>query len=147
MAVYLALDTAPAPQKTETLRAHIDRTHRGALTLNLELVTTPEGRERGLMNRTSLQPYDGMAFFFPRVAPQYFWMKNTLIPLDILFIDQNRRIVTIARGEPFSEARLGSNGPIETVIELDAGRAAKDGIAVGDVVHYETKVPPSQLAR
>jgi len=121
--------------------------------LRLEIAATPETREYGLMNRKNLVPCDGMAFFFPAIsqeplafANQKFWMKNTLIPLDILFLDANHTIIYIAHAKPLSLEPVGPNAPVATAIEIAGGRAKKDGINVGDKVTYELQTTPWQLA-
>jgi uncharacterized membrane protein (UPF0127 family) len=124
--------------------------------LKLETATTPEQRARGLMHRTRIGPCDGMAFFFPAqpdssghgFKPQQFWMKNTHIPLDIIFISPERRIVEIVQGTPLQEAPVGAgNIPILSVIEIDAGRAARETITVGDFVTYDVSKPIETLGR
>lgn len=121
-------------------------THEKTIDIALELAATEPERELGLMNRKALKPYDGMAFFFPNTAPRKFWMKNTLIPLDMLFVDEAGSIVYIVTGKPLSEEPVGPRGPVATVIELDGGRAAKSGIAVGDKVIYDIDSRPSAMA-
>lgn len=113
----------------------------------LEMAITPEIRERGLMHRTTLAPYDGMVFFFPKPAPYQFWMKNTLIPLDMLFVDEASTVVYIATAKPLSLEMVGPEVAVDTVIELAAGRAAREGIKLGDKVRYATKTHPRTLAR
>ena len=115
--------------------------------LKLEMALTPETRARGLMQRKTLKPNDGMVFFFPIAAPYKFWMKDTLIPLDMLFVDEAGVIVYIATAKPLSLKLVGPTTPIDTVIELEAGRAAHEGIAVGDKVTYAVKKHPRHLAR
>src|SRR5919198_2832486 len=66
----------------------------------VEVADTPETWEHGLMERASLAPNAGMLFIFPDVAPRTFWMMNTLIPLDMLFIDADRRIINIQENAP-----------------------------------------------
>lgn len=116
------------------------------VTYRLETAMTPDTRELGLMNRNQIGACDGMAFFFPKTAPQKFWMKNTHIPLDILFVDEQGKIIHIAHGAPESIEPLGPDKPIATVIEIEAGRAASDHITVGDDVSYE-KTPADLLVR
>ena len=127
------------------LTAHI-ATRASTLDLSLELAATSAEREMGLMHRTKLTPYDGMAFFFPETRPEKFWMKDTLIPLDILFVDEAGSIVYIVTGKPLSEEPVGPTGPVATVIELAGGRAARNGIAVGDKVTYDIDSRPSAMA-
>lgn len=127
-----------------TLPVTIHTVH-GPKHLTLEIAATEPARQQGLMHRKTLAPSDGMIFLFPAPAPQSFWMKNTPLPLDILYVNPAGRIVSIARGEPFSTAPLPSDGPVNSVIELDAGRAKRDAISIGDEVDYA--LPPSVTIR
>jgi len=143
-----------APAKVNCLKTHIlkksarDTNSIGDAdikrTLHLEVASDPETREHGLMERKTLAPCDGMAFFFPALnttpetfAPQKFWMKNTLIPLDILFLDANHTIIHIATAKPLSLKSIGPDAPVATAIEIAGGRAMKDNIKIGDRVFYE----------
>jgi uncharacterized membrane protein (UPF0127 family) len=109
----------------------------GTLSFEVELAITPEQRRQGLMFRERLDAGHGMLFDFGRSAPVTMWMRNTFIPLDMLFIDADGRIARIAADtEPLSDAVIGSGGPVRAVLELPAGTSAEHGIAVGDrVVH------------
>ncbi|MBY0277009.1 DUF192 domain-containing protein [Candidatus Binatia bacterium] len=105
------------------------------LPVAVELAVTPDARQLGLMYRDELAPGQGMLFIFPEAAPQAFWMKNTKIPLDILFIDDTERIVRLhAQTTPFSEASLPSDAPVRFVLEVPGGFCAAHGIAEGDTV-------------
>lgn len=103
----------------------------------VELATTPEQRMQGLMFREALAPDAGMLFVYAGERPVGMWMKNTLIPLDMLFIDGAGRIVNIAeRTVPGSLETIPSAGPVKGVLELNGGTAARLGIMPGDrVVH------------
>ena len=109
----------------------------GTLTFEVELAVSPEQRSQGLMFRERLDADQGMLFDFGRTAPVTMWMRNTFIPLDMLFIAADGRIARIvADTEPLSDAVIGSGGPVRAVLELPAGTSAERGIAVGDrVVH------------
>lgn len=101
----------------------------------VELANTPEQRERGLMYRKNLAPNAGMLFDFEESQVVAFWMRNTLIPLDMLFIDSVGRIVRIAeRTVPLSETPISSGESVRAVLELNGGTAARLRIKVGDVV-------------
>lgn len=113
------------------------RTKTGPVRLHVELATTPKEREIGLMNRTSIGEQDGMLFLFAHPAEQSFWMKNTHIPLDILFIDAKGTISHIVpNATPESLEPLPSGGPIVAALEISGGRAAKTGMHVGDRITY-----------
>jgi uncharacterized membrane protein (UPF0127 family) len=109
----------------------------GAHHFQVEVARSAEERAIGLMFRTELAPDKGMLFDFGRVAPVIMWMKNTLIALDMLFIDDDGTVVRIAENtEPFSEAHIPSGAPVRAVLELVAGSAAILGLAAGDRVRH-----------
>jgi uncharacterized protein len=103
---------------------------------SVEFATDDASRERGLMMRTTLAPDHGMLFAFSYQAPQAFWMKNTLIPLDILYFDTDRRLVSTQLNVPPCKADpcpvYPSNAPARYVLELSAGTANRIGVQVGD---------------
>ena len=103
--------------------------------VEVELATTPDARQLGLMYREHLAPGTGMLFIFPQAAPQSFWMRNTKIPLDILYIDDASKIVRLhARTTPYSEASLPSGAAVRFVLEVPGGFCAEHGIREGDTV-------------
>lgn len=103
----------------------------------VEIADTEETRNHGLMFRKSLAPDKGMLFDFKTPREAAFWMRNTLIPLDIIFITQDGRILTIARNAvPHSEVPIPSGGAIRGVLELAGGRTAQLGIYPGDRVKH-----------
>ena len=100
-----------------------------------EVVDNEATRECGLMFRKSLAPNVGMLFDFRTPQPVSFWMKNTLIPLDMLFIDQSGKIVNIYRqARPQSLDEIPSDGPVLGVLEIGGGRALDLDIEPGDKV-------------
>jgi uncharacterized membrane protein (UPF0127 family) len=112
-------------------------TREGKINFTVEVATTEEQHENGLMFRKNLPQDHGMIFIFTPVKQVNFWMKNTLIPLDMLFVD-NQGIVTqiAANAEPESTALISSTSEVRAVIELAGGTAAQDHIAKGDKVIY-----------
>jgi uncharacterized protein len=109
----------------------------GSHTFNVELAITPEEQSLGLMHRTSMAGDAGMLFVFAEPRRANFWMKNTLISLDLIFIDQLGRIHHISSDAvPRSLDRIGSQGPVVGVLEINGGLAAELGLAVGDQVHH-----------
>jgi len=103
----------------------------------VELASTPEEQAKGLMYRRQLPEGQGMLFDFHREQPTSFWMKNTYIPLDMIFIRGDGRILRIAENTvPLSEALVPSGGPVRAVLEVNAGTAKKLGIAPGDRVGH-----------
>lgn len=83
-----------------------------------------------------------MLFVFPDSTERGFWMKNTYIPLDILYLDSDRRIISIKQMQPHDLSTTSSDGPAMFAIELNAGRAEELGLAVGQIVN----IPPQALS-
>ena len=103
----------------------------------IELATTPEQKAQGLMFRRQLAPDAGMLFDFGQPIMATMWMKNTLIPLDMLFVGQDGRVVNIReRAVPESLDTIAAAAPVRAVIELNGGTAARLGIRPGDRVVY-----------
>jgi uncharacterized membrane protein (UPF0127 family) len=110
-------------------------TRHGLRHFTVEIADTAETRERGLMFRKHLAGREGMLFDFKTPQPVAFWMKNTLIPLDMLFIAPDGRVVSIARqATPMSETPIPSGGEVLGVLEIRGGRAAEIGVQPGDRV-------------
>ena len=112
-------------------------TRQGAVSVSVEVAATPETRETGLMNRTELAPDAGMLFVYPPDRAIAFWMKNTLIPLDMLFIDDAGVIQFIKReAQPHDLTPVpGPTGiAARAALEINGGRGEELGIAVGDRV-------------
>ncbi|WP_284124392.1 DUF192 domain-containing protein [Parerythrobacter aestuarii] len=102
-----------------------------------ELADTPASQARGLMFRTEIAPDEAMIFPRDVPTPARFWMKNTPIPLDIIFIGPDKRILNIAAmTTPYSLDGVESDGDVIGVLELAGGRAAELGIAEGDIVEW-----------
>ena len=110
----------------------------GVASVNLELAKTDAERQLGLMYRESLAPDAGMLFDFgPEPRPVSMWMKNTLIPLDMAFIDENGVIVHTAENTtPRSLASISSQGAVVAVLEMAGGRFAELGVKPGDKVRH-----------
>ncbi len=103
----------------------------------VELATTPAEREKGLMFRKELAPNAGMLFLYPNEQAVAFWMRNTLIPLDMLFLKADGSIARIAHDAvPLDETPIPSNAAVRAVLEVKGGTAAALGIKEGDKVDY-----------
>jgi len=104
----------------------------------VELANDPEEVQMGLMNREELAADAGMLFDFGQPREANMWMKNTLISLDMLFIDPDGKVLAIAReAVPGSLRRINPGVPVKAVLELAGGRAAELGIEPGDTVHHD----------
>ena len=136
VAALLALATAPAPvlapQSLAVVKVHAPKT-----TLHLQVARSPSQRERGLMGVTKLSRHTGMLFVFDKDAPVDFWMKDTLIPLDMVFVGANgevRKVFVNVPVVPLSTADSDiplEGGTAKYVIELRAGEAWGDGLVTG----------------
>jgi uncharacterized membrane protein (UPF0127 family) len=113
------------------------KTDQATHAFTVEVASTPEEIQQGLMFRESLAPDAGMLFDFGQVRPASMWMKNTLIPLDMLFMDETGKVVAIARNAvPGSTRSLGPGVPVRAVLEIPGGRARELGIEPGAVVQH-----------
>ena len=109
----------------------------GVHTFAIEMAVTPEQQAQGLMWRKELPEGQGMLFDFRREQEASFWMRNTYVSLDMIFIRADGRIHRIATNTvPLSEALVLSNGPVRAVLEVVAGTTRKLGIAPGDRVAH-----------
>ncbi len=116
----LVIDTTAGPQR-----------------FTVELARSPEQQQQGLMFRRALPADAGMLFDFGDTRPASFWMKNTLIPLDMLFIAADGRVVDIhERAVPLSEATIESKVPVRAVLEVNGGTVSRLHIRLGDIVHH-----------
>jgi uncharacterized protein len=112
-------------------------TSTGRHAFQIEIADNDATRERGLMDRRYMAADHGMLFEFERDEPVSFWMKNTYIPLDMIFISPAGVVTHIAaNAEPLSERVIPSGGPCIAVLELNGGAAASMGLKVGDKVRY-----------
>lgn len=103
----------------------------------VEVAATRAEQAQGLMFRTAMGRDEGMIFPMNPPRPAAFWMKNTVIPLDIIFVAPDGRIANIAaQTVPYSEVSLPSMGPVKAVLELNGGQAAELGIGPGDLVQW-----------
>lgn len=114
----------------------------GVHAFSVEVAHNDAERERGLMYRRFMPPDRGMLFDFKREEPVMFWMKNTYIPLDMIFISRAGVVTNIAaNAEPLSERLIPSGGPCYGVLELNGGVAASIGLKPGDKVRHPIFTP------
>ena len=128
----LEVDSVPAPPYTSAVQ--FDTSDKDAPLLYVEIADTPEERARGLMNRESLPEDAGMLFVWPEDTASGFWMKDTVIPLSIAFIDAGGKIVGIQDMQPLDETLHHSPSPYRYAVEANQGWFAERGIAAGDSV-------------
>jgi uncharacterized membrane protein (UPF0127 family) len=110
----------------------------GGRTFKVEIADAPQKQALGLMFRDSMPADRGMLFIFPNEAPRSFWMKNTRIPLDIMYFDKNLKLVSLSADTPPCRIRrcpsYPSLAPAKYVLELNAGIAAELGVGLGDLL-------------
>lgn len=112
-------------------------TKQGPRAFYVELAETPEQQEKGLMNRTSLPEDAGMLFVFSNVSQRVFWMKDTLVPLDMLFLGEDGTVHHIHHmAKPLDRTMITSQRPVKAVLEINGGLSGTLGIEEGDkVIH------------
>jgi len=127
---------AAAPRAVDATRLEIVGA-KARTAFEIEIVDTDESRAEGLMFRRQMAADHGMLFDFRREQPVWFWMKNTYLPLDMIFARADGSIVSIAKDAvPLSEETIPSGGAVRFVLEVNAGTAARLGLAAGDrLVH------------
>jgi uncharacterized protein len=124
----MLLPVDPAPLLVETAT--------GEQRFSIEIADDGIERARGLMFRRTMPDYRGMLFIFEQTQRVSFWMKNTPMPLDLLFIGEDGVVKAILQGIPYSEAPIGPATPVRFDLELTAGTAQKAGIAEGDRMRH-----------
>ena len=113
------------------------RSRSGTHHFTVEVARTPDQQAQGLMYRNALGADEGMIFPFPSPRPATFWMRNTLIPLDMIFIRADGTIARVAANTvPLSEDTVASGEPVASVLEIKGGRSAELGITEGDRVTW-----------
>lgn len=113
-------------------------TFKGRFPVTAELALTPAVQQRGLMFRESLPEEHGMLFIFDETREIKMWMKNTLIPLDMIFLDKTGKVVSLTENTtPESLATISSGQPARAVLELNAGAATRYGIKPGDYIRSD----------
>jgi uncharacterized membrane protein (UPF0127 family) len=134
--VFLSV-SAGLPVRSGQAESLTIETSTGAHAFQIEVADNDATREHGLMDRRYMAPDHGMLFEFEHNAPVSFWMKNTYIPLDMIFISPSGVVTHIAtNAEPLSERVIPSGGPSIGVLELNGGMAASIGLKVGDKVRH-----------
>ncbi len=131
LALFSATAAFALPVETITID-----TKAGPHSFSMEVASDDESREKGLMFRKEMAPDAGMLFDFHTPQLVSFWMENTILPLDMLFVRADGTIARIkANATPYSRENIPSGEPVQLVIELNAGRAAALGITEGGKVH------------
>jgi uncharacterized membrane protein (UPF0127 family) len=147
LVLLLVACSNPAPPVTETVATTAPAqggprvVFPDGFNVHVEIATDEETRAQGLMYRDQLRPGTGMLFFFPEEGEYAFWMKNTLIALDMIFIDANRKIVRIHHDVPPCKVddcpSYPANAKSQYVLEVAGGVARQHGLREGDVLRFE----------
>ncbi len=136
------------PQQTSAASATVDpesglevipvtvTTSTGTHTFQAEVAATREQQNRGMMFRNEMGADEAMLFPYEQPDMLSFWMRNTVLPLDIIFIDEDRKVINIADGIPYNEESVFSDREAIAVLELIGGRSEELGIAPGDSVEW-----------
>jgi uncharacterized membrane protein (UPF0127 family) len=110
----------------------------GDYPFTVEVVDTPAARQQGLMFREQLAPDAGMLFDFKQPEPVSFWMMNTLIPLDMIFIRPDGTVANVhVNARPHDPTGIPSDGPVQFVLEIPGGRSVEIGLKAGDRIDHE----------
>lgn len=130
-------DDAGTP-RLPTVRVIVEAKDGRSFTVTAEVAANDADRARGLMFRKALAPDEGMLFVFPRPAEHRFYMRNTLLPLDMIFAAEDGRVLgVVERAEPRTEISRGVAGPTRFVLEVIGGWSADRGIGAGDRIRPE----------
>ena len=140
-AIFPAIFSTQAEQGEASPRATqpiiIRKANGTGIAFHVELAVTEEQQAQGLMNRPTMQKDHGMLFLFDDVSVRSFWMRNTLIPLDLLFLDAAGQITHIHNeAQPLDETLIPSNGKALAVLEINGGLAETYGISVGTLLQH-----------
>lgn len=130
---------APSGTAADTVQMPI-----GSKTFTLEIADSPEEHQHGLMARDSMPADHGMIFVFPEEEPREFWMKDTLIPLDIIYLDSLGRVVSVKSMAPRDLTPIPSGGPAMYAIELNKGAATDAGVHRGDALAIPAEIGKRQ---
>jgi uncharacterized protein len=124
--MILPVDPAPLVAMTDA----------GERRFTIEIADDPGEQQRGLMHRTEMADEHGMLFVLGETRPTAFWMENTPMPLDLVFIGEDGKVRAVLQGEPFSRANISPGEPVRFVLELKAGIAQRNGIEAGDRIRH-----------
>ncbi len=147
LAVMLAgcLESTPPPASAHAPPPALVTFHAlpGDAVVQVEVAATPAARTKGLMYRQSLATNAGMVFVFANEEVLSFWMKNTYVALDMIFLSANKTVVgVVAHAEPLTETPRGVDAPAQYVVEVNASYAQEHGIVAGTVATFEN-IPES----
>ena len=115
----------------------LDKNDNLLYSVNIEIADDEAKRTQGLMYRDTMAENEAMLFIFPEADDRSFWMKNTIMPLDIIYANAEKRIITVQKNAvPYSESSIPSNGPAQYVVEVNAGFCDRHNIKAGDHIEW-----------
>ncbi len=143
LALFPLLLTGPAAADSAAMILPIDASELVAINpdgsesrFTVEIADDDDEQSAGLMFRLSMGDSHGMLFVFDRTRRLSFWMKNTPMPLDLIFVGQDGKVIDIFKGKPYSLSSIGPVQPARFVLEVKSGIAAKNGIVRGTVFRH-----------
>jgi len=136
----IAFAESPKAAQGDGVLQFLGRDGSTVVSITIEIADTPEARIRGLMERWSLPDLHGMLFIFNSPEVQRFWMHNTPLSLDMIFVDEDRRVLNIVESTtPMSKQTYASRGPAKYVVEVRAGFSKRHGIAEGMTIQWQAR--------
>lgn len=143
--LLLSLGFCACKSQGETLPIYFKLADTRTPEISAEIVRSSEARQLGLMYRRELPKDRGMLFVFPDERPRSFWMKNTYIELDIIYISADRKVVSVSkRARPLTTTQRHSEGPAKYVVEVNGGLADAWGLTAGAELIVEGALPEAQ---
>lgn len=112
--------------------------------IEAEIASTPDSRQIGMMQRTVMPPQRGMLFVFPEVAKHCMWMRNTLLPLSVAFLDESGRIINVEDMQPKTENNHCSTKPARYALEMNLGWFRSRGLGAGFAIAGIEKAPAAR---
>ena len=126
-----------SPAGMEQMKILVRAANRAPHPITVEVARTQAEQQRGMMFRESLAADSGMLFLYEAPQPVAYWMHNTVLPLDIIYVGPDRKVIRVAADAvPYSDEPIPSNGAVIAVLELNAGRAAQLGIVPGTEIDW-----------
>lgn len=138
---FASLVAMPMPLLAQQPQLPIIELSAGMHRIEAEVAATPESRQIGMMLRTIMPPQRGMLFVFTEVAPHCMWMRNTLLPLSVAFLDERGRIINIADMQPRTENNHCAAQPARYALEMNLGWFKSRGLGIGAEIAGINKAP------
>lgn len=141
MALLAAALAIALPGRTQQAQLPLVELFAGMHRVEAELAATPDSRQTGMMRRTYMAPQRGMLFVFPEIAKHCMWMRNTLLPLSVAFLDETGRIINVADMQPGSDDNHCATKPARYALEMNLGWFKSRGLGAGFAITGIDKAP------